>query len=1035
MKINNKIIIFLAIVVMLPGILFSQAKNCDFWGTATYEGRSVGGGDVIKAYDPQGIDCGTAYYVSSGNYGIHVAGDDPSTPGDEGASGGDNITFKINGKTATIVGGSSTWNDNGSVQCNLNIPVSPPNSPSSLNATAVSQNQINLSWQDNSSNEDGFKIERKTWSGGTWSEITTTGANITTYSDNSLSSGTTYYYRVRAYNTGGNSGYSNEANATTFSAPAAPTGLSASSVSTSQINLNWTDNSSNEDGFKIERKTGSGGSWSEIATVGTNTTSYQNTGLPSGTNFYYRVYAYNGIGNSGYSNEANTWTGSYPQAPSNLTTTAVSTSQINLSWQDNAYDESGFKIERKTGSGGTYSEIATVGANTTNYQNTGLQSGTNYYYRVRAYNYWGDSGYSNESNTSTIADVNSPTGLNANGVSTSQIDLSWQDNSWNEDGFRIERKTWSGGSWAQVNTVSSNVTTYHDTGLLSSTTYYYRILAYNSATQSGYSNEANATTRGAPAAPTNLNATVVSPSQIDLSWQDNAINEDGFKIERKTGAGGVWTEIGIVSANITTYQNTNLSPGTLYYYQVRAYNTWGNSAYTGEIAATTGRIPANPSNLSATEMGVDQINLTWYDNSDNEDGFRIERKTGVGGSWSEIATVGPNISTYQSKSLTPNTTYFYQIRAYNIWGNSEYTNNASATTKAVSPPYLASCYPSNNSMGVPVNTPIQFLVKDQGFGIDMDRFSFNVNGSPIIINGQDQTGGNITITYHSPSFTVLYVPDSTFNEQSIVTVNVHCQDMADPVNSCDSSYTFSTGNSDVLCLSRGFFGPHGGSLEDPFTGVQIIMPPGALNDSTIIGVDITTNPPPLPDNLIYYAVAFHFYPDGIEFLQPVQIKIPYTQSHLINSGVNSPTELPVYFYSSLDGTWRRMSIDHADTEYLYILVTEFCYCVFIASSKTNIAENESIPSSYNLNQNYPNPFNPETRISFDLPEDAQVKCIVYNVFGEFICILLDEKMGAGEHYVTWNGRNQKGESVTSGVYFYVFEAGNYQSIKKMSLIK
>lgn len=92
------------------------------------------------------------------------------------------------------------------------------------------------------------------------------------------------------------------------SAPSAPSSLSASAASSSQINLSWSDNSSNESGFRIERKTGSGGTYSEIITVGSNVTSYNNTGLSASTNYYYRVRAYNGSGNSSYSNESNATT-------------------------------------------------------------------------------------------------------------------------------------------------------------------------------------------------------------------------------------------------------------------------------------------------------------------------------------------------------------------------------------------------------------------------------------------------------------------------------------------------------------------------------------------------------------------------------------------------------------------------------------------------------------------------------------------------------------------------------------------------------
>jgi predicted phage tail protein len=91
----------------------------------------------------------------------------------------------------------------------------PPAAPSNLTATAASSSQINLSWADNSNNETGFSLERKTGVNGAWGEITTRGADVTSYSDTNLSASTTYYYRVRAYNGAGYSAFSNEAYATT----------------------------------------------------------------------------------------------------------------------------------------------------------------------------------------------------------------------------------------------------------------------------------------------------------------------------------------------------------------------------------------------------------------------------------------------------------------------------------------------------------------------------------------------------------------------------------------------------------------------------------------------------------------------------------------------------------------------------------------------------------------------------------------------------------------------------------------------------
>jgi hypothetical protein len=98
----------------------------------------------------------------------------------------------------------------------LYLGLSPPLPPSNLIATPVSKTQIDLSWTDNSSHENGFKIERSPNGSSDWTQIATVGANVTTYSDTTVVCDTPYYYRVRAYNASGNSDYSNIANATTF---------------------------------------------------------------------------------------------------------------------------------------------------------------------------------------------------------------------------------------------------------------------------------------------------------------------------------------------------------------------------------------------------------------------------------------------------------------------------------------------------------------------------------------------------------------------------------------------------------------------------------------------------------------------------------------------------------------------------------------------------------------------------------------------------------------------------------------------------
>jgi subtilisin len=185
-----------------------------------------------------------------------------------------------------------------------------------------------------------------------------------------------------------------------------------------------------------------------------------------------------------------------------------------------------------------------------------------------------------------------PANLAATAVSSTQINLTWTDSDNTEQGFKIERCSGVDCTgFAQIATVGANVTSYSNTGLTASTSYSYRVRAYNAAGDSGYSNTASAVTQAAPtlpAAPTNLIATVISKSQINLSWTDNATNEGGFRIERCKGSTCTnFTQIGTVGVNVTTFANTGLSKNTTYRYRARAYNASGNSAYSNIASATT----------------------------------------------------------------------------------------------------------------------------------------------------------------------------------------------------------------------------------------------------------------------------------------------------------------------------------------------------------------------------------------------------------------------------------------------------------------
>lgn len=191
--------------------------------------------------------------------------------------------------------------------------------------------------------------------------------------------------------------------------PAAPSSLTYSGLTATSIDLNWTDNSSNETGFAVERCmgtllfcAGNPGAWLVRTTTAASITRFTDTGLAAGTAYVWRVKAFNAVGNSGYSNHLSATTPAIPAipaAPTNLQAQARrvgSKAQVSLSWTDNATNETGYTVERCRGSTcANFSAVALLTANTVQYTDAGVARATTYRYRVMATGSGGNSPYSN----------------------------------------------------------------------------------------------------------------------------------------------------------------------------------------------------------------------------------------------------------------------------------------------------------------------------------------------------------------------------------------------------------------------------------------------------------------------------------------------------------------------------------------------------------------------------------------------------------------------------------------------------------------
>ena len=274
-------------------------------------------------------------------------------------------------------------------------------------------------------------------------------------------------------------------------------------------------------------------------------------------------------------------------------------------------------------------------------------------------------------------------------VEDGKIKLTWIDKAVNEDGFIIERSTESGNSgFVEITRVPEDREEYTQSGLLLNEEYWYRVIAYNANGNSEFSVAVSivpVSVSGLPASPSNLTAFVQSESQILVRWTDNSTDEDGFIVERRKTSALQWGEIEQLSTNASEFTDTNLDSDCEYYYRVCAYNSYGRSGYSNADSAVTlepPTKPAAPTNLLAEATSPDTVELTWWDQSDNESEFKIfadkaVMPNGLVGTNQIVGTVDADTTsfTHEANGMTDAN---YYVFAVNSAGSSARSNWASA---------------------------------------------------------------------------------------------------------------------------------------------------------------------------------------------------------------------------------------------------------------------------------------------------------------------------------------------------------------------
>ncbi|MBN1128120.1 MAG: fibronectin type III domain-containing protein, partial [Chitinispirillaceae bacterium] len=581
--------------------------------------------------------------------------------------------------------------------------------PGNFSVQAVSSSRIDLSWSgvdnalyyvvergdENATRENGFSFAAQVW------------APNTSYQDAGLLTGTKYKYRVYASGPGPRSGCTHIDSASTLDgtgqskAPPVPVSIIASSYDNS-ADLTWSPGSGPAaESYNIKRSLNRMGPY---VTVGNATgTSFRCENLINGTTYYFVVSAVNYYGQSGVSNYCVAEPQPHPIAvpPSNFNVASADPSTLTFTWTDNSDNELFFDLEYTAsynylGEPRVDNGFKRIKRNlepTGQTALTGFENNTIVTCRIRAGNEYGVSPYSQSCQGSTTAGTppGVPVGFAGSAPSPVQINLSWAPASsgYPTSGYQIcWKKDGPGEIYALIDQELPAATTNLTFGTSEQTTVLFIIRAYHidaggSYSYSSFSSPISVTTPAySLGMPGSFHPGVTSSSRILLTWQDNS-DETEFIIER-TNSEGNFVVLARPSANTTSYlDEQGISEGNTYSYRMRAYNAskpYPYSRYTDEKTVTVQAPHPAPAMKSIEAVSSTSIRVAWTESVGATE-YRLERSlTGETDDFDEIARPAGDIEEYVDNTLSPGTTYYYQVSAYNALGSSGWSMAVSATT-------------------------------------------------------------------------------------------------------------------------------------------------------------------------------------------------------------------------------------------------------------------------------------------------------------------------------------------------------------------
>ncbi len=520
----------------------------------------------------------------------------------------------------------------------------------------------------------GYELHRKAPGEDSYSKIATVvGAGSTTFTDKSLSTGGEYSYRVRAYYdlaSGDKYGsYSTAAsvelssNDTVVEPPSQVKGLTVGESTANSLSFTW-EKVSGANGYVVYSYDLSKEGYTKIATINNpDTLTYTHKELPSGTAYKYKIKAYKTVGGKNYYGGFSSaiTMATRPVKVTGVKFSSATKNSVTLTWKKQP-GVTGYRVYRFDEETGKYVILATfTGSSNNSYTDKGLEIGTKYKYKIRAYKkggnyYYGD--YSDEYAvyTTTSKGAISGSAVNIRNGAGSNYGVVTSASKYQEATILSKVRNSKGELWYKIK-FSKGGTSY--TGYALDT--YFKLI---------------------PDKVLDVKVEESTTSSTSISWRVME-GATGYVVYRYNPSTKGYAKIATLKGKgKTSYTDKNLGESKEYKYKIRAYGTIANKNFYGDYSdpITVATKPGKVTGLKVKATTSSSVNLTWTKISEVT-GYQVYRYNEVSGKYERLATLsGASKNSFTDTDLRPGTTYKYKVRAYKKAGANAYGTSSSAVS-------------------------------------------------------------------------------------------------------------------------------------------------------------------------------------------------------------------------------------------------------------------------------------------------------------------------------------------------------------------